>query len=396
MSDSPRIIVERCPQCGAGLPPGGEQVICAYCGSRLIRYRPTAPGTPAQDGGAFVRGMRLKPFSCVDTQGIGIEAFRMLIPSGWEFSGGVHWLMNNPGMPAVIAFQVRNPGGEETFEVFPNLSFYWTNNPMVQMMFPVGSLYYGNEVRPPGGVQQVLREIVVPRFRGQMPGLQIVCEESLPDLAQQLRATSPVAPDSMTTADGAKIRIRYQKGSQAIEEEIFGVVEITRVVMPVMMGAVEHIYWLADYLFSCRALADRLDGLSDLFRAIVHSFRLNPEWYGRYMQVSQYLIQNQIQQIQHVGQLSRIISQTSSQISDMMMDSYYQRQGVYDRISSGFSQAIRGVDEYHDPYKEYGVELPGGYRHAWANSLGEYILTDDPNFNPNIGSNLTWQEMERH
>ncbi|MBC7264047.1 MAG: zinc ribbon domain-containing protein [Chloroflexi bacterium] len=396
MSDSPRIIVERCPQCGAGLPPGGEQVICAYCGSRLIRYRPEKPGTPTPGQEPFVQGLRLKTFSCVDTQGIGIEAFRMLIPSGWEFSGGVHWLMNNPGMPAVVAFQVRNPGGEEVFEVFPNLSFYWTNNPMVLMMFPVGSLYYGNEVRPPAGVQQVLREIVVPRFRGQMPGLQIVHEESLPDLAQQLRAASPVAPDSMTTAEGAKVRLRYQQGGKVIEEELFGVVEITRVVMPVMMGAVEHIYWMADYLFSCRALADRLDDLSDLFRAIAHSFRLNPQWYSRYTQVSQYLIQNQIQQIQHIGQLSRIISQTSSQISDMMMDSYYQRQQVYDRISSGFSQAIRGVDEYHDPYKEYGVELPGGYRHAWANSLGEYILTDDPNFNPNIGSNLTWQEMERH
>jgi hypothetical protein len=48
--------------------------------------------------------MRFKAFSCVDTQGIGCEAFRLLIPAGWEFSGGVHWLLNNPGMPAVIAF----------------------------------------------------------------------------------------------------------------------------------------------------------------------------------------------------------------------------------------------------------------------------------------------------
>jgi len=41
------------------------------------------------------------------------------------------------------------------------------------------------------------------------------------------------------------------------------------------------------------------------------------------------------------------------------------------------------------------MELPGGYRQAWTNSLGEYILSDDPNYNPNIGSNVNWTEMPR-
>jgi hypothetical protein len=32
-------------------------------------------------------------------------------------------------------------------------------------------------------------------------------------------------------------------------------------------------------------------------------------------------------------------------------------------------------------------------RHAWANNLGEYIVTEDPGFNPNIDSNLHWEPM---
>ncbi len=132
-----------------------------------------------------------------------------------------------------------------------------------------------------------------------------------------------------------------------------------------------------------------------MFMALIRSFRLNPQWYARYMQVSQYLIQNQIQQIRHIGQISQIVSQTSDQISDMIMDSYNQRQETLDRLSTQFSQTIRGVDEYHGPFEERGVELPGGYDHAWSNALGEYILTDDPSFDPNIGSNLDWQAMER-
>jgi len=363
---------------------------CAYCGSSLVRQRASGTGS----GGEW--GVHLKTISCVDQQGIGIEAFRLLIPAGWEFEGGVHWLMNNPGMPAVIAFRACNPQGEEAFETFPSIPFYWTNNPMVTAMFPVGSLYYGNEVRPPMPAIRVLEEIVVPRYRGQVPDLRLVQQEHLPDLARELQESSPAASTGVTSADGARVRIRYWHGNQEIEEDIFGVVEISRTALPMLMGAMENIFWMADYLFSFRALADQLDLLSDQFKTIVHSFRLNPTWYGRYVQVSQFMIQNQIQQIRHIGQLSQIISQTSDQVSDMIMASYHRRQETMDRLATQFSQAIRGVDEYHDPFAGQSIELPGGYGYAWSNALGEYVLTDDPNFDPNVGSNQNWERMKRH
>ena len=79
----------------------------------------------------------------------------------------------------------------------------------------------------------------------------------------------------------------------------------------------------------------------------------------------------------------------------MIMETYENRQAVYDRISTNFSQAIRGVDEYYDPIAEQPVELPLGYDRAWTNHLGEYILSDDYSFDPNAGSNLNWQQMQR-
>ena len=44
---------------------------------------------------------RLKKFSYIDRQGIGGEAFSLLIPSDWDFQGGITWSLDNPGMPAV-------------------------------------------------------------------------------------------------------------------------------------------------------------------------------------------------------------------------------------------------------------------------------------------------------
>lgn len=403
---SPNVVADCCPQCGANLPPsGGARVTCAYCGSSLVRLQQRAAGAqgvPEQAAGAEGAaegagswGIRLKRISCIDQQGIGSEVFRMLIPADWQFEGGVRWVMNNPGMPAVGAFRAYNPQGVEAFEAFPNLPFFWTNNPMVTMQFPPGSFYFGNEVRPPASALQVLQEIVIAHHRGQMPGLQVVAQEQLPQLAQQMRANDPAAGMHVTGSDGGRVRIRYRLVDRDVEEDVFGVVEVSQQMMPTMMGMAENIFWMADYLFSFRAQAGQIDGLSDVFMAIVRSYRLNPQWYARYMQISQYMIQNQIQQIHNIGQLSQIISQTSDTVSDMMMDSYNQRQQTLDRLSGQFSQAVRGVDEYYDSSMQQPVELPGGYDYAWSNGLDEYILTDDANFDPNLGSTANWDAMER-
>jgi hypothetical protein len=337
--------------------------------------------------------IRFKTFRYIDKQGIGIEAFRILLPVEWQFEGGIRWVLDNPGMPAVASFKVRNPNGLEEFEVFPNQAFFWTNNPLTISLFPIGSRYFGNEVRPPVGALEALKTIVIQRFRQNVNNLRIVNEKHLPDLAKALGASAQSQPGVSTSSDGAKIRIEYDENGIAIEEEIYAVVELISFPIQTITGIKNNIIWFVDYIFSFKAKKGELDDKAKLLQTIAFSFQLNPQWFNKYNQVIEYLARRQIQQIQSIGHLSRIISQTSNEISDMMMDSYYRRQAVNDEISKNFSQYIRGVDEYYDPIEKKEVELPSGYRNAWTNSLGEYILTDDLSFNPNIGSTQNWQKM---
>jgi len=60
-------------------------------------------------GGQAVRGMRFTTFTCTDSAGTGMEAFRMLMPANWQAQGGVSWPNTNPGMPAVLAFRLSDP-----------------------------------------------------------------------------------------------------------------------------------------------------------------------------------------------------------------------------------------------------------------------------------------------
>ncbi len=116
-----------------------------------------------------------------------------------------------------------------------------------------------------------------------------------------------------------------------------------------MYGYVTNTIWFVDYIFSFKTLKGKFNNCQSVFQTISYSFKLNPLWYSKYNQVIEYLAQQQIQQIKSIGQLSRILSQTSNEISDTMMESYNQRQQVNERISENFSQYIRGVDVYYNP-----------------------------------------------
>ncbi len=217
----------------------------------------------------------------------------------------------------------------------------------------------------------------------------------MPELARQLGVEMQSYPGVTTSVDGGKVNIEYRRDGRLMEESIYAVVESFTYSFQTRYGAVSNMNWMGEYLFSFKAEKGKLDASSKVFQTMVNSFRMNPQWFNKYSQLTEYLIRNQIQQIQRIGEISRIVSQTSNEISDMIMETYENRQAVYDRISTNFSQAIRGVDEYYDPIAERPVELPIGFDRAWTNSLGEYILSDDYSFDPNAGSNLNWQQMQR-
>jgi hypothetical protein len=339
--------------------------------------------------------IRFKTFSYIDKQGIGIEAFQMLIPSDWQFEGGIRWVLDNPGMPAAAGFRVRNLNRTLEFEVFPSQPFFWTNNQMILSLFPMGSRYFGNEVYPPVKPIEALKQIVIPRFRQNVTELRIISEQSLPDLPQGVGAGRQAQPGVSISAEGAKIRIEYNRSGIGMEEEIYTVVQSVAFPVQTITGVVTNINWFVDYIFSFKAEKGKLDSNAKTFQTIAYSFTLNPLWFSKYNQVVEYLIQRQIQQIESVGQLSRIISQTSNEISDISMQSYNQRQAVNDKIADNFSQYIRGVDKYYNPIEQKPVELPSGYQNVWTNSLGDYILSDNPNFNPNIESNINWQQIKK-
>lgn len=334
--------------------------------------------------------VRLKKVSIADRPDmIGGEAFTFLAPADWVVEGGLVWRLH-PTMPAAVAMRVRNPKGLEQLECFPTVAFSWGGYLGPGTPFPQGANYLGNEVQPP--VQDAiafLKERLIPLQRGQLrPG--IVHAEELPKLAEAAREAEPAppfgGPQMMFTA--GRVRIEYELDGRKVEEDLYCV--LNTISLPTGNMTIQ----IADKLYGVRAAKGQLDQATSLFQTMIHSSRVNLQWFNKYAQLVQSLTQAQMNQIRAAGELSRYISQTSSEISDMIRQSYEQRQASQDRINKNWSQYMRGVDEYFDPAAGRPVELPSGYKYAWANANGEYIVTDNANFNPNIELNGAWQQLE--
>ncbi|MGA3015516.1 MAG: hypothetical protein ABSF62_00255, partial [Bryobacteraceae bacterium] len=64
------------------------------------------------------------------------------------------------------------------------------------------------------------------------------------------------------------------------------------------------------------------------------------------------------------------------------------------RAAFGQDQIIRGVQTFRDPSTGATFELSNQYDHAWLNGTNEYVMTGDPNFNPNGNLNGNWTKLE--
>jgi len=339
--------------------------------------------------------LRFKKYTYIDQQGTGLPAYSFLMPSDWAYEGGITWILDNPAMPAVSAFRVYDPKGKAEFEVFANHCYFWTTNLQLLGMFPPGTKYFGSTVKKPVTAQKALRNIILSEYRNRFQDLKVIKDEDFPELPKALGAGQLAQGYGSSGATGAKLRVSYSQNGIPMEEEFYAVVESMTFPVQGMYGTTYNTIWYVDYVFSFKAEKEKLESNTQVFQTITSSLKVNPQWYAKYSNVIEYLAQQQITRIKSVGEFSRMLSQMSDQISDEKMQQFESRGDVYDKVSQKFSDNTLGIDRYYDPHEGREVELPSGYNHAWSNNNGEYIVSDNPNFNPNVGSNLDWKPLER-
>jgi hypothetical protein len=349
-------------------------------------FRP--PRTPSPRGGT----LRFVRHSVMDTpQMIGGEAVSLLVPAGWHVESNVVW-RHCPASPATMVAVVADRQSPRQVVFLPQQNFAWgdmlANNPH----FPVGSNYLGNEVRPPfESAAAALRAVVIPRVRPDVD-FRVIEAKSLPAVAQAAEKAAGPKPPTITRMafDAARVRIAYELAGQAVEEDFYCVLDHSE-----FSAAGRNIFQQLERVTALRAAAGRLDAATPVLQFIVSSARINLPWFNKLTQVSNHLVQAKIQEIRNTGVISDIISRTHNEISDMIMESYRTRQAADDRMARSFAQTLRGVEEFALPEPGRTIELPSGYAQAFINDRGEYLLSNDLNFDPNAETDQNWRRLNK-
>jgi hypothetical protein len=103
----------------------------------------------------------------------GMEAFRLLIPKGWQAQGQIAWSAN-PALPAQARFRFFNPNGTGEFNLFPTQAYFWTNNRLFLTTNPPGTLRFNTLVMSPMDLQSAFTRVIIPQARSKVSGLRIV------------------------------------------------------------------------------------------------------------------------------------------------------------------------------------------------------------------------------
>ena len=328
--------------------------------------------------------LRLRPLVVNDPMVDNVEAFRMLVPESWRMEGGIVWRQELATL-AYLQMRVAEPAGVRALEVFPNIPYTWSERGYIG--FPPGSLYLGMYVVQPMDADAFVRSVLLPQMRGKVRAT-IVRSEPLPELAQQV-AASVQEPGAVKQVAATRTRIEYQENGRAIEEDIYCIIVYAQV--PALPGVT---MWGPERIFGFRAEKGQLDRQAPLLQAMSASVRVSRGWFARYLQVREMWVQNQMNAIRSAGELSRYLSRTNEEMSQMQQQAWENRQAADDRRAEAFSEYVRGVETYHDPYGDRDVQLPSGYGDVWVSRGGEYILANDPNLNPNVSATGTWQRVD--
>ena len=125
---------------------------------------------------------------------------------------------------------------------------------------------------------------------------------------------------------------------------------------------------------------------------MIASFQSNPRWV-----IACRMVLGNIGQATTNEAMKRaqIWQEVSNYTGEIITSQYRAQQEIQDRLASSYSQSVRGLQTYVDPSSGGRVELTGGYSQAWSNGRGEYILSDDPNFNPAVQLHEQWTELQR-
>lgn len=324
------------------------------------------------------RGEKLAFHSFHDKQW-GMVAVQLPLPADWQVmeDGG----NGNPS--------VTGPNGVKVID-FPAEGFVYTNDPAAQQMHRQN----GTRVRLMPGIDELIQQDIVPWARDQ--GLEFVRQYEIEEITrvdewynQQLYKVFPVQ------AQNAAIGTEWK--TQNGDPFFF-----------LMHLAVQTGDGLQTWYYYANGLHAEPEYFEEAKQQLIFGLanaRYNPQYIQAYNQSEaqkagqswaahqQRMATNQA----NFEASQRAIVSSNNAVNDAIMGSWRERNASQDRSQNQYINSITEQNTMIDPSTGQTYQVDSGANNYWMNRDGEYISTDNYNYNPNTDQNVNqqdWQQME--
>jgi hypothetical protein len=147
----------------------------------------------------------------------------------------------------------------------------------------------------------------------------------------------------------------------------------------------------ATMLMSFRTPKGQLDSNERVFKLIAFNIRHEKDWDTKLNAMIAKLYQQQ--QVEEAKR-SQIIAQFQMHVAQTINETTANAMRGANQAAFGQDQLIRGVQTFRNPETGATFELSNLHDHAWLNGGNEYIMSDNPNFNPNGKLDGNWTALQ--
>ena len=338
--------------------------------------------------------LHLKTFKIWDPYGWGqpVVARTLLAPADWRLQGEIRWNSNTTCTADILIENVlvSSPDGQAAFEIMPQYACFWGDNPLTQQSHRMT----GCRVAPPINAANLIQQVVMPAFRR---GAYVRSLAQSPETARAAYKDYYArygalyqAQNTRLNTDTAVATLEYRREGRSFEEWLTATVALCTT--PMMMGGGISYSCYGDHIYAFRAPKGQLAEYGKLFTAIAGSIHTNPVWRHAVLKV---ILNVNMKASIAAGTRAGIWREAMNEIGRIRVKNWQQQQETLNRVAGSWSRSFRGVDTYLDPISQQRIDLPTGYKSAWSNGRGEYMLSDNPAFDPAVQFRENWKRMRQ-
>jgi hypothetical protein len=350
---------------------------------------PPPPATPpahpvaAAPPGRPARSLEFERVVIKDTDITGIDAYTMLLPKDWKYTGQILWNTGRPAAPWDLLVHATNADETLAFSSAPSLMMVWSSSYEKNSKQMGGSVLGCPIVKPADGPISAIKTVIIPTYLKAIAGnYQVVSSEDLSKAARAYAPTYNKSGQPHETVKAGKVRIEYVVNGKSMEQEIFCVYLSSK--------SQGRIVWGLDHIMSYRAEKGALDAAMPTFAFMSVSLQPTPKFFDAGQQITDKLLAGFYQkpEAQRVQMMKQIAQQEQAEpkVSQVTMSDWEAHQKSADAAFEHYvSGAVRGVKAYVDPDdSNVIIQVDKSFSRAFVNN-NHVIVTDGQNFTPPSG-----------